>query len=136
VETDRLGSGRLPEHVVLEDPHPWVAHQLRGEAADPRGEHLGRDHGVRAPGVAELPGAVLGVAPLDPVHLVRLDPRFVLAVEQPEVALLQQFQRLVGDQAFLDHEEAIPVELLDLLGRERVDELRHRYERGLDFSGS
>jgi hypothetical protein len=136
VEADRLRPGRLPEHVVLEDPHPRVVHQLGGESADPRRQDLRRDHGVRAPGVAQLPGAVLRIASLDPVDLVRLDPRLVLAVEQPEVALLQELQRLVGDQAFLDHEEAVAVERLDLLGGERVDQVRHRYERGLDLSGS
>ena len=82
VEADRLRPRRLPEDVVLEDPHAAVAGELRGEASGALGEHLRGDDVVRLPGVAELARSILRVAPGYPVHLVRTDPGLVLAVEQ------------------------------------------------------
>ena len=92
MEADRLRPRRLPEDVVLEDPHAAVAGELRSEATGALGEHLRRDDGVGLPRVAELPRAVLGVAPRHPVHLVRPDAGLVLAVEEPEVALAQELE--------------------------------------------
>ena len=79
VEADRLRARRLPEHVVLEDAHPAVAHELRRESARSLREHLRRDDVVGLPRVAELACSVLGIAAGDPVHLVRPDPGLVLA---------------------------------------------------------
>ena len=107
VEADRLRSWRFPENVVLEDPDAAVAGELGGEAARPLGEHLRRDDGVRLPGVAELPGAILGVAAGNPVHLVRPDPGLVLAVEEGDVALPEQLEPALGDETILDDEEAV-----------------------------
>jgi hypothetical protein len=131
VKADRLRSRWLPEHVVLEDPDAAVAGELRGEAARSLGEHLRRHDRVRLPGIAELPGTILGVASRDPVHLVRPDPGLVLAVEQGDVALPEELEPTFGDEALLDDEEAVVPKAFDLLGRERVDQ-----ERGLVFSGS
>ena len=117
MEADRLRPRRLPEDVVLEDAHAAVARELRGEAAGPLGEHLRGDDGVRLPRVAELPRAVLGVAPGHPVHLVRADPGLVLAVEERDVALAEQLEPALGDEPFLDDEEAVAPERLDLIRR-------------------
>jgi hypothetical protein len=95
-------------------------------------EHLGGDRLVGLPAVADLPRAVLRVAPRDPVDLVGLDAGLVVAVEEPLVSLAETLERAVGDQAFLDDQEAVVLEGRDLLGGERVD----RQERGLVFSGS
>ena len=115
MEADRLRARRLPEHVVLEDPHAAVAGELRGEAAGPLGEHLRGDDVVRLPRVAELPRAVLGVAAGNPVHLVRPDPGLVLAVEEGDVALPQQLEPALGDETLLDDEEAVLPKAFDLL---------------------
>ncbi len=101
VEADRLGSRRLPEDVVLEDPHAAVAHELRGEPAGSLGEHLRGHDVVGLPGIAELARAIFRVATRNPVHLVRPDPGLVLAVEQSEVALPQELERPFRDEAFL-----------------------------------
>ena len=97
-------------------------------------EHLRGDRLVRLPAVADLPRAVLRVAPGNPVDLVGPDPGLVVAVEEPLVPLAQELERAVGDEALLDDQEAVAVERLDLLGRERLD--RRRHERGRVFSGS
>jgi len=97
-------------------------------------EHLRRDRVVRLPAVADLPRAVLRVAPGNPVDLVGLDAGLVLAVEEPLVPLPKERQRAVGDKPLVDDQEAVPVEGRDLLGREGVD--RRGQERGLVFSGS
>jgi hypothetical protein len=131
VETDRLRARRLPEDVVLEDADAAVAGELRGEAAGPLGEHLRGDHGVGLPRVAELARPILGVASGNPVHLVGPDARLVLAVEELEVALAEELQPALRDEAFLDDQEAVALECLDLLVGERLDQ-----ERGLVLSGS
>ena len=131
MEPDRLRPGRLPEHVVLEDPHSAIAGKLRGQAAGALGEHLRGDDRVGLPGVAELPRPVLGVASGHPVDLVRPDPGLVLAVEQPQVALSQRLERAFRDEPFLDDQEAVAPEGVDLLRCEGVDQ-----ERGRVFSGS
>jgi hypothetical protein len=131
VEADRLRSRRLPEHVVLEDPNAVVAGELRGEATGPLGEHLRGHDRVRLPGIAQLPGAILGVAAGDPVDLVRADPGLVLAVEEGDVALPERLEPALGDETNVDDEEAVLPKAFDLLRRERVDQ-----ERGLVFSGS
>jgi hypothetical protein len=131
VEPDRFRSRRLPEDVVLEDADAAVAGELRGEPPDALREHLRRDDRVGLPRVAELSRAVLGVAPRHPVHLVGPDAGLVLALEEREVALAEPLERALGDEPFLDDEEAVALELLDLLRRERLDQ-----ERGLVFSGS
>jgi hypothetical protein len=131
VEADRLRPGWLPEDVVLEDPHARVAGELRGEPARALGQHLRRDDGVRLPRVAELARAVLRVAPGNPVHLVRADPGLVLAVEERDVALAKELQPALGDEPFLDDQEAVLSEVLDLPRAELVDQ-----ERGLVLSGS
>ena len=84
-------------------------------------QDLGGDHVVGPPAVADLAGPVLRVAAWHPVHLVGLDPRLVLAVEEPLVRVPQQLERPVGDEALLDDQEAVPVEGLDLLGGEGLD---------------
>ncbi|HEX2426528.1 MAG TPA: hypothetical protein VHI53_01300 [Gaiellaceae bacterium] len=131
MEADRLRPRRLPEDVVLEDADAAVAPQLRGESAGAFGEDLCGDDGVRLPRVAELARAVLGIAPGNPVHLVRPDPGLVLAVEEPQVALAQALQPALGHEPFLDDQEPVSPKGLDLLGGERLDQ-----ERGLVFSGS
>ena len=115
MEADRLRARRLPEDVVLEDAHAAVAGELRGESARPLGEHLRGDDVVGLPRVAELPRAVLGIASGHPVHLVRPDPGLVLAVEERDVALAEQLEPALGDEAFLDDQEAVALERLDLL---------------------
>ena len=105
MEADRLRPGRLPEDVVLKDAHAAVAGELCCEPPRPLGEHLRGDDVVGLPRVAELARAVLGVAPRHPVHLVRPDPGLVLALEEPEVALAQELERALGDEAFLDDQE-------------------------------
>jgi hypothetical protein len=82
VHAERLRPGRLPDAVVLEEPHAFPPHQLGGEAARSFREHLVRDGEVRLPAVADLARAVLGVAARDPVHLVGPDPRLVVAREE------------------------------------------------------
>ena len=131
MEADRLRPGRLPEDVVLQDADAAIPRELRSEPAGALGEHLCGDDAVRLPRVAELARAVLGVAARNPVDLVRSDPGLVLAVEQPEVALTETLERAFRDEALLDDEEAVAVERLELLGRERLD-----HERGRVFSGS
>src|SRR4030095_746127 len=106
-EPDRLGPRWLPQHVVLKDPNALVPHQLRREPADPRREHLRGDHRVRLPGVAELPGPVLGIPALATVHLVRPDPGLVLALEQRQVAFAESLERAGADQALLDDQEPV-----------------------------
>jgi hypothetical protein len=131
VKADRLRARWLPEHVVLEDPDAAVAGELRGKAARPLREHLRRHDRVRLPGVAQLPGAILGIAAGNPVHLVRPDPGLVLAVEEGDVALPEQLEPALGDETIVDDEEAVLPKAFDPLRRERVDQ-----ERGLVFSGS
>ena len=131
MEPDRLRAGRLPEHVVLQDPDAAVAGELRGEAARPLGEHLRRHDRVGLPGIAQLPSAILGVASRNPVHLVGPDAGLVLAVEEGDVALPEQLEPALGDETIVDDEEAVLPKAFDLLRRERVDQ-----ERGLVFSGS
>ena len=121
MEADRLRARRLPEDVVLEDPHAPVAGELGGKSARPLGEDLCGDHVVGLPRVAELPRAVLGIASRNPVHLVGPDARLVLAVEQRDVALAEQLEPTLGDEAFLEDQEAVLVEGGHLLRRERVD---------------
>ena len=131
MEADRLRPRRLPEHVVLEDPDAAVVGELRGQAPRPLAEHLRRDDGVRLPRVAQLPGAVIGVASGDPVHLVGADPGLVLAIEEGDVALSERLEPALGDETNVDDEEAVLPKAFELLRRERVDQ-----ERGLVFSGS
>ncbi len=57
-----------------------------------------------------------GSRPGHPVHLVRLDPGLVVAVEQGEEALAQKRQGGCRDEAVLDDDEAVAVERGDLLG--------------------
>ncbi len=108
VEADRLRPWRLPEDVVLEDPHAPVAGELGGKSARPLGKDLRGDHVVGLPCVAELPRAVLGIASGNPVHLVGPDARLVLAVEQRDVALAEQLEPALGDEAFLDDRGSRP----------------------------
>ncbi len=131
MEADRLCPRRLPEHVVLEDPHPAIAHQLRGEPARSCRQHLRGDHVVGLPGVAELACAVLRIPAGHPVHLVGSDAGLVLAFEQALVSLSQALERRLGDEALLDDEESVVAKSLYLLWRERLDQ-----ERGRVFSGS
>ena len=131
MEADRLRPGRLPEHVVLQDPRPPVAAELCPEPAGAFGEHLRGDHRVRPPAVADLTRPVLGVPSRHPVDLVGLDARLVDALEQRLVALAQQVERTWRDEAFLDDQETVTVERLDLRRRERID-----HDRGRSFSGS
>jgi hypothetical protein len=83
------------------------------------------------PRVAELACAVLHVAARHPVHLIRADAGLVLALEEPKVALAQQLEPALRDEPFLDDQEAVVPERLDLLEREFVDQ-----ERGRVLSGS
>ena len=123
MEADRLRPGRLPEDVVLEDAHAAVPGELRCETACSLGEHLRGDHVVRLPGVAELARAVLGVAAGNPVHLVGPDPGLVLAFEEREVALPEQLEALLRDEALLDDQEAVVLERLRPdRGVKRLDE--------------
>ena len=139
MEADRLGSRRFPEHVVLEDPDAAIPHELGCQTPDPLREHLCRDHGVGLPRVAELACPILGVAPRHPVHLVRANARLVLACKEGLVALAQQLEYPLGNETLIEDEEAVAVKALDLLGSERVDELRDCHERqalGRILSGS
>jgi hypothetical protein len=131
VEPDRLRPRRLPEDVVLEDPDTVVTGELGSEATGPLGEDLRRDDIVGLPRVAELARAVFRVAAGNPVHLVRPDPGLVLAVEQWHVPLAEELERPLGHQPFLDDQEPVPPERVDLLVGERRDQ-----ERGRVFSGS
>jgi hypothetical protein len=94
-------------------------------------ENLRGNHGVRFPRVAQLPRTVLGVATGNPVHLVGADSRFILSVEEQEVALAEKLEATLGDEPFLDDQEAVLSEALDMLRAELVDQ-----ERGLVLSGS
>jgi hypothetical protein len=131
VEADRLGARGFPEDVVLQDPHAAVPDELRGEAAGSLGQHLRRHDVVRLPGIAQLSRPILRIATGHPVHLVGPDARLVLAVEEPEVALAEQLEPALRDEPFVDDEEAVSPEALDLLGGQRLDQ-----ERGLVLSGS
>jgi hypothetical protein len=131
VEPDRLRAGRLPEDVVLEDPHAAVAAELRREASRALGEHLRRDDRVGLPRIAELPCSVLGVAARHPVDLVRTDAGLVLADEELQVPLAEEVEPALRYEPFLDDEKAVPGERLDLLRGERLGQ-----ERGLVLSGS
>ena len=122
MEADRLRPRRLPEDVVLKDADAAVSAELGGEAARSLREHLRGDDIVRLPRVAELPRAILGVAAGNPVHLVRPDPRLVLALEEAEVAVAELLERALGDEPRFDDEEAVAIECLDLLDRERIDQ--------------
>ena len=121
MEPDRLGAGRFPEDVVLEDAHAAVAGELGREASCALGENLCGDDCVCLPGVAELPRSILRVAPGYPVHLVGADPGLVVAVEEWDVALAEQLEPVLGDEALLDDDEAVALERLDLLGGECLD---------------
>lgn len=131
MEADRLRPGRLPEHVVLEDPDSRVTRELRRQAAGPFRQHLSGNDGVGLPRVAKLACAVLGVTAGDPVHLVGPDPGLVLALEQLDVPLAQQLEPTLGDEPLLDDQETVALEGVYLLGCERVDQ-----ERGRVLSGS
>ena len=108
-----------------------IAGELRRESARPLGEDLCGDDRVGLPRVAELARPVLRVASRDPVDLVGSDSRLVLALEQLQVALLEQLEPTLGDESLLDDEEPVATERLDLLVREGLDQ-----ERGLVLSGS
>ena len=129
VEPDRLRPRRLPEDVVLEDPHAAVAGELGGEAPRSLRKHLRGDDRVGLPRVAELPRAVLGIAPGHPVDLVRPNAGLVLALEESEVALAQPLECTLRDQTFFDDEESVAPEGLDLLGGELVDHRRRGHRR-------
>ncbi len=131
MEADRPRTVRLPEDVVLEDPHAALAREPSGEPAPAFGEHLRCHDRVRLPRVAELAGEVFGVAAGRPVHFVGADPRLVPAVEQRLVSLAKQLEPADGDEAFVDDQEAVAPERPDLLGGERLDQ-----DRGRVFSGS
>src|SRR4029079_7731227 len=112
---------RLPEDVVLEDAHAVVAGELRCETARPLRAHLCRDDRVGLPRIAELARSVFRITARNPVHLVGPNPGLVLALEQLHVALLQQLEPTLGDEPFLDDEETVVPDRLDLLRRERLD---------------
>jgi hypothetical protein len=131
MESDRLRARRLPEDVVLQDPNAAVSGQLGGDSPRALRENLRGNHGVRFPRVAQLPRTVLGVATGNPVHLVGADSRFILSVEEQEVALAEKLEATLGDEPFLDDQEAVLSEALDMLRAELVDQ-----ERGLVLSGS
>ena len=131
MEPDRLRPGRLPQHVVLQDPDSAIPHERSGETTDALGEHLCGDDRVGLPGVAELPRPVLGIASRNPVDLVRADPGLVLTVEETPVAVSQRLERAFRNEPFLDDQEAVAPESVDLLRCESVDQ-----ERGRVFSGS
>jgi hypothetical protein len=118
-----LVPGGFHSTFVLEDPNALVPHQLRREPADPRREHLRGDHRVRLPGVAELPGPVLGISALDPVHLVRPDAGIVLALEQRQVAFAEPLEGTWGDQALLHDQEPVAPERRDLLVGEAFERI-------------
>jgi hypothetical protein len=115
VHAERLRARRLPDAVVLVDPHSVPAHEVGGEAARPLGEHLGGDPGISLPAVADLPCAVLRVAPGHPVDLVRADARLVLAGEETVEALAQELDSALVDERLLDDEEAVALERRALL---------------------
>ena len=120
MEADRLRSGRLPEDVVLKDADAAITSELRGKPRRSLREHLRGDDRVGLPRVAELARPVLRVAAGNPVHLVRPDPRLVLAVEETQVALAQLLERALRGQPFLHDQEAVAAEGLHLVGRERA----------------
>src|SRR5712691_879155 len=82
VHAERLRTRRLPNAVVLNDPYPVPPDQRRGEPARPLRERLGGDAWIGLPAVADLTGAILGIASGDPVHLVWANPGLVAAGEQ------------------------------------------------------
>ena len=59
VKSQRLGSRRLPDDVVLADARAGPAAQARGGFADVGPQHEGGDGEVGLPGIADLPGQVL-----------------------------------------------------------------------------
>ena len=118
----RLARGRLPDHVVLQQPHAGLAGELRGEA---RIALLQRDVGKPAiglPDVAELARAVGRRHARRVVDFVGREAGLPLVLEAGVEALLRALDLVVREPA-LDDQEAVALVLLDLLGR-RVG-LRH-----------
>ena len=118
----RLARGRLPDHVVLQQPHARLAGELGGEA---RVALLQRDVGKPAiglPDVAELARAVGRRDARRVVDLVGREAGLPLVLEAGVEALARALDLVVREPA-LDDQEAVALVLLDLLGR-RVG-LRH-----------
>ena len=121
VHTERLGLRRLPDAVVLQDPHAVPAHELGGKPPSPLGQHLTRDLRIRLPAVADLTRAVLRIPAGDPVHLVWPDPARVVASEQPVEALAHELDRRVVDESLFDDQEAVAVECGEVVFCPAVD---------------
>src|SRR5439155_12631101 len=115
MHAERLRTRRLPDAVVLDDPYAVPPHQRRSEPACPLPEHLGRDAPVGLPAVADLTGAILGVASRDPVHLVWANPGLVAAGEQRLEPFTQERDGVVRDEALFHDDEAVAPELVALL---------------------
>ena len=97
----------LPQDVVLAQPGPGPSTQAGAGAADVGAQHGGGDGAVRLPGVADLTGQVLGVAPGSPVPLVGLQARLEAAGEQFLVPLDQGRHGARVDDALADDEAVV-----------------------------
>ena len=115
MHAERARAGRLPEAVVLHHAGAAVAHQAGGDAAVALAQDLRGDQVVGAPAVADLTGAVGGIAALLPVDLVRGDAGGIVAVEERGEALAQRLDRSRSEKTFLDDQEAVALEALGLI---------------------
>ena len=116
VREQRLARRRLPDHVVLQQPHARRAGQLGGEARVALGERDAREPAVGLPHVAQLARAVGRRDARRVVDLVGRETRLPLVLEARVEALARPLDLVVREPA-LDDQEAIARVLLDLLGR-------------------
>ena len=118
----RLARGRLPDHVVLQQPHAGLAGQLGGEARIALRQRDVGEPAIGLPDVAELARAVGRRHARRVVDLVGREAGLPLVLEAGVEALARALDLVVREPA-LDDQEAVALVLLDLLGR-RVG-LRH-----------
>ena len=130
VEADRLRSGRLPEDVVLEDPHAAVS-ASRAASLPVRSESTCAATTVsdfQALQSWRVRSSGRGPAPSSP----RRGGSPSRTGRRRAARSAREAARARGwDETFLDDEKAVSPERLDLLGCERVDQ-----DRGRVLSGS
>ena len=112
----RLARRRLPDHVVLQQPHARLAGELGGEARVALGERDVGEPAVGLPDVAQLARAVGRRDARRVVDLVGREARLPLVLEAGVEALARPLDLVVREPA-LDDQEAVALVLLDLLGR-------------------
>ena len=119
VGEQRLARRRLPDHVVLQQPHARLARELGREARVALGERDVRQPAVGLPDVAQLPRAVGRRDARRVVDLVGREAGLPLVLEARVEALARALDLVVGEPV-LDDQEAVAPVLLDLLrGRVR-----------------